>query len=755
MLSFIRSTQPSENEVEFRFKHINSLNFQILKSEFENDPNWKLDIQNDISLSGVSRISTDLPPEIRCVKGKSTVYHTKTRIQRPFDTRDFRISEAREEIVQGVNDSSFNFIYNVTHKRQRKRYSFTDGDHHFDLTEVYTGDLTIPSYEVELEILNLNYDKLQGIVNKVVSIVKKSLEIEKNYMDMIRTNRFVGPLPYTLTREKFDEGILSCGYSVTDKADGERYIMYFDGNGWGFIIDRNNKFNFCGFVSLQVKNSIIDGEMVNGVFYAFDILFHMNKDIREKDLVYRLKLLGSLTKKVKKVGENILDTKAFYMKLNGEFCRIKNGTIKKHSIIEGHIGTISKEIWNRRERIFKYNLDGLIFTPILKGYYNNSIMKWKPIDTIDFYIEKNGTNLWKFFIAGNDGDTYKNLPFSGIGNGKFVVKRGRVTETVQNKIYNDDTISESSRNGMFSVDVKHIDTFPDKSIIEFYYDTCTQSFVPIKVREDKKFSNNVSTINDIWESLKTPISINDISNSPYKMAIRPFHNKIKSHLIEKYMKNKSVLDIGFGAGGDIHKYSKARVKSVIGVDIVEPEYYIPPFVKFVKVDGDEYDICKILTDKGYQTTFDVINIQFAAHYFFRNDKVLNNFIQNLKKCLKVGGKIVMTILDGEKVMKKIESDGTSGFNGNQKIYDISLEGKSLHVKLNGTSYFNNFTSKEYLIDVNDFISKMKKNNFNLLEKSDFGSFKNTYSVYIDIMCESEKSYSFLNTILVFQKNLFD
>ena len=272
-------------------------------------------------------------------------------------------------------------------------------------------------------------------------------------------------------------------------------------------------------------------------------------------------------------------------------------------------------------------MDGLIFTPILKGYYNNSIYKWKPVDTIDFYITKINSELWKFHIAGNDKDCYKNLPFYGLGDGKFVIKRGKITESVTNKIYKDETIHKSSREGVFPVDAELGNSFPDNSVVECFFDPDKTSFVPMKVRQDKKYANNVSTINDVWNSLKSPITIDDISNSPFKMAIRPFHNKIKTHLIDKYMKGKSVLDIGFGAGGDIHKYSNARVRNVIGIDIVEPEYSLPSFVKFIKVAGDEYDISCILSQKNYQTTFDIINIQFAAHYFFRNDTVLDNFIK--------------------------------------------------------------------------------------------------------------------------------
>ena len=748
MEKFIQSTSPLENEVEFRFKNIDILTFNILKDAFTNEFKWGMKEQYDETFSGVSRIPTDdLPIEIRYIKGQSDIFHTKKRIQRPYDTQDYRISEAKEDLVDGMNESSFKFIYNITHHRKRKRFSFQNDNYFMDLTEVDTNGKI--SYEAELEVVNISSD-LYEIVKKIVYLVKTNMNVNKEYMDMVRTNRFAGPLPFTLIREKFDDGVLSCGYSVTDKADGERFHLFFNQFGNMFLFDRNRDMKFCGS-DTGVKNTIIDGELVNGVFYGFDALFFQKKDIRDKLLIDRLKILGKIVKYVKpKDGNMTLQTKAFYYKLNNTFYRMKNGIQKEHKLpMNGNIGSISKELWNRKEKLFKYELDGLIFTPLLKGYNNNSIYKWKPIDTIDFFVKKRSNDEWQLHIAGNIKNEYSNLPFNGIGGGKFIVKRGKITEIIQNKIFHDDTVSEKLRNGYINVGKEH--EYMDKSIIEFFYDTEKQTFVPMKVRDDKRFANNMATINDVWNSLKSPITIDDIANSPYKMAVRPFHNEIKTKLIEKHMHNKTVLDIGFGAGGDIHKYSKVKVKCVTGVDIVEPEYKLPYFIKFVKVQGDEYNLRDILERNKLNTQYDIINIQFAAHYFFRNSEVLNNFIENMKKCLKIGGKIVMTVLDGDKVKQMVEDKLCNGTHEGQKIYDIKLTDYKLSVKLYGTSYFNNFTSEEYLVPVENFIGKMKDNGFTLVEKRDFGSFKEQLSQFIGVMCEAERRYSFLNSLMVFQK----
>ena len=51
--------------------------------------------------------------------------------------------------------------------------------------------------------------------------------------------------------------------------------------------------------------------------------------------------------------------------------------------------------------------------------------------------------------------------------------------------------------------------------------------------------------------------------------MRSFHNYIKSTVINRYCRNKNVLDIGIGKGGDILKYQDSKVKYLCGLDIVQ------------------------------------------------------------------------------------------------------------------------------------------------------------------------------------------
>jgi len=745
MNSFISKTNPIKNEVEFRFRNVTKNSFLYVHETFTR-LGWDMKETNDISISGNVRVGSpsQLPRYVRMIKKCDGVqFQTKERVRYPFDTSDFRISEAKETIIDDLDESTFLFMYEDLHERKRKRTSFMNGDYIVDFTVI---DENI--YEIEMEIWNIT-SELKDIVDDIVHKIKFMNDVDKQYTNLMKTSRFAGPLPYTLVREKFEEGVLSCGYSVTDKADGERFHLFSDKNKNAFLIDRNNCLKYCGVANN--KNSVIDGELVGDVFYGFDALYLNGKDVREKMLLQRLKCLGNFVRQSKAIGSLKLHTKTFHYKVDGYFHKMKNGVEKKHSKpMKGHVGSVSKELWRRKETIFEYKLDGLIFTPLLKSYYNNNIYKWKPVDTIDFFVEKQNDKQWMLKIAGNYENKYQNLPFDGNNDGKFIIKKGKIFEKIENKIFKDNDLSLMGRLGIFNMPDNH-HQFPDKTVVEFRYDNEIKTFVPLRVRDDKSFANNVATINDVWNSLKTPITIDDIENSSYKSAMRPFHNEIKNNLINGYTNGKRVLDIGFGAGGDIHKYTKAGVKNVVGIDIEDPKYALPRYMKFVKVNGDEYCIENELKKKGLGTEYDIINLQFSAHYFFRNDEVLSNFINNLKKCLRVGGKVVMTVLEGDKVRSLIENGMSKGMDGGECIYELRLDNDKLNVSLNGTKYFKEKSSEEYLVPVDSFIERMGVEGFDLEHREGFESYSLKLKQFVAIMCEAEKRFSFMNTSLVFKK----
>ena len=114
-------------------------------------------------------------------------------------------------------------------------------------------------------------------------------------------------------------------YTVTDKADGDRKILYIAENGYIYMIDTNMNIIFTGIVTRDdtLFNSVLDGEHIKydkhrkfvNIYAAFDIYFIKNKSVRELNFValdeedvpekFRLYLLNNFVRNLKAV--SILD----------------------------------------------------------------------------------------------------------------------------------------------------------------------------------------------------------------------------------------------------------------------------------------------------------------------------------------------------------------------------------------------------------------------------------------------------------------
>ena len=242
------------------------------------------------------------------------------------------------------------------------------------------------------------------------------------------------------------------------------------------------------------------------------------------------------------------------------------------------------------------------------------------------------------------------------------------------------------------------------------------------------------------------------TTGPKVFCGRRFHNKIKEYLIEKFMKGKIVLDIGSGAGGDIQKYIKHNVKGVRGVDIVNVEYDYPKHMKFYKVNQN-YNLENVLRNDSLKF-FDVINCQFAIHYFFESQKKLDRLIENVNNTLKKKGVFVITCMDGMKAINKMTKNKYKTNVVTMKLGKSntnSLVGNEIEVKVEGTKYFKNKSSKEYLVNITKFVKHMENNGFVLEMQSNFGEFKNVNKNTYELMSQHEKDFSTLHTALVFSK----
>jgi hypothetical protein len=232
-------------------------------------------------------------------------------------------------------------------------------------------------------------------------------------------------------------------YCVTEKADGDRHLLFVNNKGRIYLINTNMNIIFTGAKTNEEKcfHSLLDGELILhdktgqfiNTFAVFDIYYINNIDIRarpfinthSKDDMYfkdgcRLPILKEFIKLLKPISVTNVNSqnnsgkmlapikimsKNFYPNFDSVIDR-KTLDSSKFNIFEANNYLLRRIA----DHDFEYEIDGLIFTPTLLGVGGNKILeagpkkkitwpyifKWKPTEstltfpksylTIDFLV---------------------------------------------------------------------------------------------------------------------------------------------------------------------------------------------------------------------------------------------------------------------------------------------------------------------------------------------------------------------------------
>lgn len=409
-----------------------------------------------------------------------------------MDDFNFRVSYASEQDYGVQSNISRNIISKWTDSKKlfrcmnRVRFVHTEYPIFADLSIVKMGKksnrVVMPQYsiqeagvftnaeqyEIELEVDNArvgpgaeynSVPKIMDALRKCIRIVLTGLQgtkypisytdrdtIQQAYMRTVHGEKydkvkrvfpsdFIGPSSNTLQLEhvqpiKDDSNVPSItkNYTVTDKADGERKLLYISDDGKIYMIDTNMNVIFTGAKTNEktIFESILDGEHIKhdknnnilNLYAAFDVYFINKKSVRELAFLqqnesepaskYRLSLLNQLVMMIKPI--SIMES------VSKEKSEVPD-SVKKHSTDFSikcknfYYDAASISIFDCCARIlttmqdgaFEYNTDGLIFTPsnlavggltiggppakLGKAGWDKSF-KWKPpeFNTIDFLV---------------------------------------------------------------------------------------------------------------------------------------------------------------------------------------------------------------------------------------------------------------------------------------------------------------------------------------------------------------------------------
>ena len=491
------------------------------------------------SLDGINNTQISYIKKNRYSEKKSGSEKRERIMPLHINDYNFRINLNHEQNCRKKEIEEINQNFSKKNKsfRLKKRYSFTSKDKlfRFDLSiiktskqdrrgqYVYARDLqssglmdNIPLYEFEIEFIGHKMiktvdenERIDLLLNNFISNIGIILQVIRNTYHIISNTEerkvlqeyctlvsgkkvgpddiynkqyFIGPKNVSLEKMnivEIDEDDTSFNirkdYCVTDKADGERHLLFISKSKKIYLINNRFEVVYTGMTANNYSNSIMDGELItktnldNNIFrmLIFDLYFIQGQDIRNRQLnrSEHDKKMGIEESRLEQLSNLLSSTKLTDVN-QGEIEEVEEGELeedipnenllfswKMKDFYYGDIGVIGNKIFTESKILldkidtkgFNYETDGLIYTPVklpVGGYVEgvssentgitwNACFKWKPPqdNTIDFLVnflkEKNEQGIL------NDKISYK-IENNELGESKLVKYKTLILKTGYN-----------------------------------------------------------------------------------------------------------------------------------------------------------------------------------------------------------------------------------------------------------------------------------------------------------------------------------
>ena len=589
-------------------------------------------------------------------------------------------------------------------------------------------------------------------------------------------------------------------YSVTEKADGERHLLFIDENSKAWLINsRNEVVKIKVSLSGQPKNWLIDGEYIEDLhlFAAFDCLIADGKDITEMVLEPRLEALSVVKKFKEPKDEDTLKV-----------------VVKKF-----HFGNAYEIADKALGSKYSYEIDGLIFTPVEEVYKNKKTFKWKwpEMTTTDFLARRHSVNVegnkkivrFHLYVANTRG-LFKKLGLEHeVGYSSLFPNVDENTNYFP-VLFQPREIKDAYVAEWFEVDVDKND-IRDNTIIELSLNPDAHSprkrWKFMRTREDKtaeyiKYQSNygnawLTAMSNLDATLRpvTELIIRGKVKAPFFTVVskeesniipmRKFHNYIKDIMYERYVKDVNwLLEVAAGRFADLGRWSKNKVKNVVAFDMDEealkegqmrvdswdPKRGKLPKIMSIKGDASRDWTCLMEHLKIGEERFDVISMQFAIHFVLESEETFKEFLKNVRKYLKPGGIFMATALDGESLMnlfnvneikngetldlkKQVKGELKTVISIKKECFcgDLANTGQEIAVFVES---IGGYTSKEYMVNFQYVVRLFQQEGFELVELADFEQFYKDFRRdrgKIGPLSAVEKIYSFMGRFMIVKK----
>ncbi len=714
--------------------------------------------KSGVSIQVFNRIKNYFDSRAQYISTKTTDYITQSirkTVTSPVGTENSKIIWIEKLRLWNQDDIKYGIRYSMSREvpikpipnyspqiiREKNRYSYYVFQNmvRIDLTMVnmiqglqqyHQKDQTI--YEVEIELVNLqgigSFSKAIGIVlKKVLDTVVLYTSKEANsviaFTNMVLGSNKRGIIDHYMLvqarnlklRDMVWGGLIGnkdTGYSVTHKADGQRKMLVFHTTGIWLLMAPHTLNRLTTTEVKTLTGTILDGEMIpldkrlrgpSNVliwYLAFDCLSWLG------DKSIQLKPHGMRMNHAQAVADVM---KTLLIQVNTKSFRNFGTPQEFFSIMRDMI---------REQPHLPYKQDGFMFTPINAIYNPHSdkhplykrmltkysdICKMKPPNqlTVDYMIK------WK---------QMNNIQL-------YVNKKGRPVPFRGTKIF--------PYNG--EIDSNHPLTqgLPNGTIVEYGWDYKKNILIPHKVRHDKTKPNDIEISEDVWVDIMRPLDMDTLEGNTFKL-LRRYHNSIKRHLFnfpfDDNTKNKTLLDIGSGRGGDVSKWR--RYSKIVAV---EPNLeHIVELKRRIKLHRME-DRVRIVNTGGENTSeiyknvrefiggrVDVVSMMLSMSFFWKNQSMLDKLVDTISTNIKRDGNMVFLTVDGDLVEQTFEPAFDTGpiltrldIGPATLIYNPDVIPKELHIHITGTIVQD---QTEWLVRLGDLLIRMHKFGFDFIER---------------------------------------